>query len=294
MGRGSEAVPRSRTMLLLVAGLAGVALAIADILIDRPADSAWHDDDIVARVGDALIPMRRYEELLSDLAADSRDPLTDRDREFALERLIDEELLILRAEELEVQRHVAAVRKAMANAILAQIVSESSADVPTDEALEEIYRTEAEFFASTPRYTLSWYRLHDIDESDAEMAEDIGRQLAADGYAADLHPNVRVERVEDLPAAPLPESSLGNYLGASLTEAAVALEQGEFSDPLFVRGRWHVLELIERMPGSVGSFEELRPQLLAEARRRNADQALRDYLAWLRSRTVIEVSPGVQ
>ena len=292
MERSTAARSRGTTKLLLVAAAVGLSLAIADILIDRPSGVDWPDDDAVARVGDAKIPMRRYEELLSDLAADSREPLSAEDRRFALQRLIDEELLILRAEELEVQRHVAAVRKAMANAILAQIVSESSAEPPTDEALMQLYRTEAEFFAQSARYTVRWYRLDGLGEDEVETATEIGRQLAASAISADFAG--RVERVADLPLAPLPESSLSNHLGATLTEAAVVLEPGGFSDPVFVRGRWHVVELVEAAPRSLGSFEELRPLLLAELRKRDSDRALRDYLEWLRGRTEIEVRPGVQ
>ena len=86
-----------RAALYSVAAVIGVTLALVDI-IERPQRSV--DDVAVARVGDVNIPLRRYRELLSDVASDSRQPLTDSDRQFALQRLIDEELLVLRAREL--------------------------------------------------------------------------------------------------------------------------------------------------------------------------------------------------
>ena len=58
------------------------------------------DQNWAAKIEDRLIPFERYEMQLEGLANDKRSPLTNEDREYVLERMIEEELLIKRAIDL--------------------------------------------------------------------------------------------------------------------------------------------------------------------------------------------------
>jgi hypothetical protein len=51
----------------------------------------------------------------------------------------------------------------------------------------------------------------------------------------------------------------------------------------------HILYLAENKAGALASFEDIRAVVETEYQRRQADQALRGYLAWLRKRTEIVI-----
>jgi len=71
----------------------------------------------------------------------------------------------------------------------------------------------------------------------------------------------------------------------------LALDQGAVTDPVRSNTGYHVLQLVERQPDSTPAFDEIKPEIIAEFRRRAADQALRTYLDDLRSRADVVVAP---
>jgi len=95
-----------------------------------------------------------------------------------------------------------------------------------------------------------------------------------------------------LPNQMLPLTKLADYLGAELALQIPGLATGEYSEPIHTGGSWHILLLEEQLAGEPPPFEELRRVIEAEYLRRSGDEALRDYLAWLRQRTEVTVAPG--
>src|SRR6185295_10882002 len=97
--------------------------------------------------------------------------------------------------------------------------------------------------------------------------------------------------IAPLPDTLLPVSKLADYLGATALRTVLALEPGGVSDPVRSNTGYHVLQLLERQSDVAPPLEEIKPQVIAEFRRRAADQALRAYLDDLRSRAEVVVSP---
>ena len=87
----------------------------------------------------------------------------------------------------------------------------------------------------------------------------------------------------------LPLSKLLDYLGPMLAQQASALQPGEYSRPIAVGGDFHILNLLSHEEAILPPFEQVRPMVEAEYLRRAGDDALRQYLAWLRERTEIIV-----
>jgi len=267
--------------LYAVAALVGVSLATLGVVENRTPIEIFGEAE-VAQVEDASISLRRYREVLSDVATDSREPLDATERAFALERLIDEELLILRARELRLDRSVPAIRKAMSSAVIAQIVADASSDVPSDAALRDFYSSDRAFFQPPAQYRARWFTLPGLDAGDGALAKRI-RSRIENGDLRDT------ALVAELPDRLLPVGTISNYLGATLTSMLEELEPGEYSAPAFVRGSWHILELTERVDPPASDFDELEPLVRAEYLRHRSDQALVEYLAWLRSRADIRI-----
>ncbi len=269
--------------LYTAAAVAGILLATFGVIEGHAPGGETFGSAEVARVDDARITLRRYREVLSDMATDSREPLDAAGRAFALERLIDEELLILRARELGLDQRVQGIRKAMSSAVIAQIVAEAMSEVPSDDALRDLYRSDRAFFLPPTRYRVRWFRLPGLGDRDETQAKRIRARLEGGDFAD-------VRRVGELPHEPLPASTLATYLGDSLTGMLQALEPGTYSAPVWVRGGWHILELSERVEPGAPDFAELAPAVRTEYLRRRSDRALVEYLDWLRARADVRIN----
>ena len=93
-----------------------------------------------------------------------------------------------------------------------------------------------------------------------------------------------------LPTSPIPQNRLPNYLGPSLARAASELEPGQFTPPIPSGGSFVILGLLEKVPGQTPALEKIRDQVTREYRRRQNDEALRDYLADLKSSADIRIN----
>ena len=282
----------TRLILLLLGAGTGLLLAASGLLERWRYPLQELPPDVVARVGTHEIPRSRYLELLSDLAADKQTPLTGADHDFALQRLIDEELLIQRGVELNLADSSPTVRKAIASAVIAQLAAESEAVLPSQEALRELYESDAEFFATTSRYRLHWWRIPGADERSIAAAREAATLLKSGQGDEGVENATGMQRQQILPDTLLPPSKLADYLGPGLARQVPLLESGQVSAPIELAGDTHILMLLEREAGGLPEFETLKPVLLDEYRRRAGDEALRAYLSRLRERTDIVVNKG--
>ncbi len=277
-----------RQLLLAAGALCGLMLAAWNLVDTRTAPRPLPADTI-ALVGGQPIPLQRYLGLLQDLAADQREPLTAQDETFALQRLVDEELLVLRALELGLGLSAPEVRKALASAMIAQIAGEAEASLPGQQALLHLYRSDAAFFTTQPRYRLRVLWLPGNGEEQLQTMAYIRQQLISGVALQDLIATSGVRQHASLPDSLLPPAKLADYLGAGLATAAAGLSAGEFSQPISSGGNVYLLYLVEYTAGELPEFEQVRELLEQEFVRREGDKALREYLDWLRQRTEIVV-----
>jgi hypothetical protein len=267
----------TRLLPLALGAVAGLALAAAELVEHWPALNGTLPDSAVARVGERYIPRSRFAQLLSDLEADKRAPLTGEDRQFVLDRLVDEELLILRGMELGLPESSPLIRKAIAAAMIAQVATETDARPPDEKALRELYESDPDFFAVTGRYQLRWWRLPLSGEDTRTRAAAAVLQLDMKVAEQEVERSTGLRRETILPEQLLPLSKLTDYLGPELAEHLPRLQPGKYSRPIEADGSVHVLFLVDRRAQEVPAFEQLRPVVEAEFQRRAGDKAFRDY-----------------
>ena len=287
----TEYTTRKRVALLALGACAGLIMAAAG-LVERWSRSP---DELpvgaIARVGEQIITQERFLQVLNDLAADQRAPLSAEDRQFVIDRLIDEELLIQRGMELGLAETSPQIRKALAAAVIGQLTAEAEASLPSEEALHRLYESDPEFFTSTARFRLRWLRIPASDNAARRKAEDAYRQLSNGIALEEVGQSTGLEAVTILPDALLPLSKISDYLGPTLTGHVSLLEHGGYSRPIEDNGDLHILQLLEYRSAVLPPFEQARPVLEAEYLRRAGDKALRQYLKWLRLRSEIIVVP---
>lgn len=260
-------------------------LAASGLVDKRAPSSGPLPANAIARVGDQVILRERYLELVNDLAADKRAPLNEDDRQFALDRLIDEELLIMRGIELGLPETSPEIRKSIAAAVIAQIAAEAEATTPDEAELRRLYETDAGFFSTTARYRLHWWRVPGSDAQAEQKAVSAYEQLSARLSTKAVMQSTGLQRETWLPDEMLPLAKLSDYLGSMLAKQASELNPGEFSRPITAGDSFHILYLLEKQDGVLPAFDQVRPMVEAEYLRRRGGDALRQYLVWLRERT---------
>lgn len=276
--------PRPRNITILAAGAcAGIALAVYGLLTgdaprDLPADAA-------ARVNDRLIGNAQLADALAALGSDSRDALDQTDRDWILRRLMEEELLVQRALELDLGHTDRAARHALVDAMIRRITRDAAARLPAEDELRAWYADNRSLFAGAPRL-----RVQARAAPDEAAAHALRERLARhrdDGEAAAAAAG---EPVAGLPDALLPPTKLRDYLGPRVTAALSNAPRGEWLAPLPYAGRWIVARVAGRSEAAAPPYGEIRDRVEAAWRRAQMDTALARYLDELRSRAEIEMA----
>src|SRR6056297_1155725 len=281
MTRGS---PRSIT-ILAAGACAGIALAVYGLLAtdaprDLPADAA-------ARVNERLIGNSELADALAALGSDSRDALDPADRDWILRRLVEEELLVQRALELDLGHTDRAARNALVDAMIRRITRDAAARPPSEDELRAWYADNRALFAGAPRL-----RVQARAAPDEAAARELRQRLVSDG--GEPSAAAAGEPVTGLPDALLPPAKLRDYLGPRVAAALSNAPTGEWLAPLPYAGRWIVARVAGRGEAAAPPYGEIRDRVEAAWRRAQMDTALARYLDELRARADIETAETAQ
>ena len=285
----------NRSTLFLAAGVAaGVLLAGLGLLAPSTGLKPGADAGTAASINDVAIRMLDYQSALAALAADRHGGLTPEDRRRVLDRLIEEELLVQRALELDLPRHDGRLRADLVRAVVASVLAEAESRVPETAEVESFYREHQDFFArpGSLRVRQVFLRVAAGADPAAAMArgEGAARRLRAGEAIEALRQELGDREVAAVPDALLPAEKLVDYLGPTVLRQALALPAGAVSEPIRSGTGVHVVQVVERIPGRTPPLEEVRREVEVELRRRAGERALRDYLEELRERATIWIT----
>lgn len=270
--------------LLAAGAIAGLALAFSGALDGAGPLLLLFRPGVLARVEGTPIRESDLEAALERLGAGAS--LAPALRAETLERLVDEELLVQRAEALGLFESDREVRKRLVRAAIDAAVMEAGEATPGEAELRAFHAANPALF--TPP-TLLRVRLMHFSDPGAPAAATERAERAAAAISAGMAFDEAARRFGDAEAAPLPnallpENVLRRRLGPALAEVALALGPGERSAPVRSPAGIHLLEVAEVRPGRAAPFEEVRQQVQAELMRRRGDEALRALRARLRAR----------
>ncbi|HSD09957.1 MAG TPA: peptidylprolyl isomerase [Candidatus Binatia bacterium] len=271
---------RGRWLLALGAAL-GILVALASAI--KPAGRGL-PADAVAAVNDRIVSAEELARALDLLARDKRNEMTDEDRAFILDRLIDEELLVQRGVELGLVDSDQSIRKAVVKAMMDSILLDAESEQPTEEQLRAFYRDNQDYFARPP--TLRARQI--LFRNRAERADGLQRaEQAAAALAGGISFADAVARFGDAPIQPIPDTllparALREYIGPTALETLMSLRAGERTPPIPSPFGYQILELVEREGIDVPAFESVAEQVEAAYIRRAGEKALRAYLDRLR------------
>jgi parvulin-like peptidyl-prolyl isomerase len=272
---------QSSTILLVVGGALGLAMAMWSAL--GVGQSLESYGNAIAVVDGVPISRTVYESAIEGLQSSKRDGLTDADRREALDRIIDEELLLRRALELGLGESDPPSRKALVNAMLQFSVAEASKRVPSESELEKFYAERPKLIAPQPMLVL---RAVSLPQSATARAQSLKAALDS---GADFDAAARKAGAEAvlLPGGPVIPAKIAEYAGATIRDTALSMTKGQIVGPVAVADRLVFIYLIDRAETPPPPLAAVHDVVVEEWQKRESEQAFADYVEGLRRRARI-------
>ena len=251
--------------------LAGLSIALIGSDLDFKSIAAT--DNILVSVNQQPITVQQLNFAAQRITGSSAEKLNTEQKNTIVKLLIDEELLLQRAELLGIASADPGIRKALARAVISRTVTEFL-DRPIDEQqLHTFYLEHRALFSQPLRLELQAYQFEHLEQAQQAFAS----------------AEIPTEQRSLLPASALPAHMLRRYLGNPLADIALTLAPGETSMPIQRPDGVYLLHLTAKQPERLSPLTEVRPQVEAEYRRRGRDMALQTRLVTLRQQAQITV-----
>ena len=208
-------------------------------------------------------------------------PVQDRDKQL-LQRLIDDELILQRAEELGILQADPGIRKLLARSAIDTVVRESQALLIKEPELIAFYNDHQAVFQQPQRITLQAAQFDDL-----EMAN-ISRNAVLLGDSLKKTVSLGGGKILPIPVSPLPKHMLIRYLGISLTDLALGLSATQISQPIVQGDNIYLLQVIENQPATLMPFEQVRETVMTELISRQRRDSLTTTLEELKQTASIQ------
>ena len=153
----------NQSKLLLLASIIGTFLAIYSI-VDSNKNFSSLPNDVIAIVNDKIIPSDRYRTVIQLIENDKRDDLTEADREMALDRIIEEELLVQYAYQNGFLEADDLLRKSIVRSVVDSIVEQSVSLIPDEDELQDFFQDNLPVFTLDEQYQIDILSSQDLQD----------------------------------------------------------------------------------------------------------------------------------
>ena len=276
----------NQSKLLLLASIIGTFLAIYSIMETNKNFSSL-PDNIIATVNDKIIPSDKYQTVINLIQNDKRDELTKADREMALDRIIEEELLVQYAYKNGFLEADDLLRKSIVRSVVDSIVEQALSVVPAEQDLLKFYETNRQTFAIDEKYRvviLSSKNQSDIDEGKVIWQSNYDLTLLRQTFK-------RIDRL-DIPTGFISKIRLGTLIGPLLRDKVLSLQVGETSETLKTIYGYSIVTLVDKKDRVIPEFKEISEIVLQEYKRQQREEILEELLKDLKRQSDIKINEG--
>ena len=276
----------NQSKLLLLASIIGTFLAIYSIMETNKNFSSL-PDNIIATVNDKIIPSDKYQTVINLIQNDKRDELTKADREMALDRIIEEELLVQYAYKNGFLEADDLLRKSIVRSVVDSIVEQALSVVPAEQDLLKFYEANLQTFAIDEKYRvviLSSKNRSDIDEGKVIWQSNYDLTLLRQTFK-------RIDRL-DIPTGFISKIRLGTLIGPLLRDKVLSLEVGETSETLKTIYGYSIVTLVDKKDRVIPEFKEISEIVLQEYKRQQREEILEELLKDLKRQSDIKINEG--
>ena len=274
----------NQSKLLLLASIIGTFLAIYSIMETNKNFSSL-PDNIIATVNDKIIPSDKYQTVINLIQNDKRDELTKADREMALDRIIEEELLVQYAYKNGFLEADDLLRKSIVRSVVDSIVEQALSVVPAKQDLLKFYEANRQTFAIDDKYRvviLSSQNRSDIDEGKVIWQSNYDLTLLRQTFK-------RIDRL-DIPTGFISKIRLGTLIGPLLRDKVLSLQVGETSQTLKTIYGYSIVTLVDKKDRVIPEFKEISEIVLQEYKRQQREEILEELLKDLKRQSDIKIN----
>ena len=277
----------NQSKLLLLASIIGTLLAIYSIM-DSNKNYSSLPDNVAAVVNDKIIPSERYQTVIQLIKNDKRDDLTDNDRNMALERIIEEELLVQYAYQNGFLEADDLLRKSIVRSVVDSIAEQSISVIPNEKTLRDFYQDNLPLFTVDEQFRI--VILSSQNGSDINA----GKVIWQDSYDIPLLMN-EIGSIKKLEISSdfISKYRLGTLIGPLLRDVVLSLKLGETSEPLETIYGYSIVTLIDKKDRVVPDFKEINEIVLQEYKRRQRETILNDLLSDLKRQSDININSSI-
>ena len=276
----------NQSKVLLLASIIGTFLAIYSIMETNKNFSSL-PDNIIATVNDKIIPSDKYQTVINLIQNDKRDELTKADREMALDRIIEEELLVQYAYKNGFLEADDLLRKSIVRSVVDSIVEQALSVVPAKQDLLKFYEANRQTFAIDDKYRvviLSSQNRSDIDEGKVIWQSNYDLTLLRQTFK-------RIDRL-DIPTGFISKIRLGTLIGPLLRDKVLSLQVGETSQTLKTIYGYSIVTLVDKKDRVIPEFKEISEIVLQEYKRQQREEILEELLKDLKRQSDIKINEG--
>ena len=267
------------SLLLLLGLIVGAVMAAISIV----EESNLTNYEWAAKIEETTISMEKYLTQLEGLSKDKRSPITEQDKAYVLERMIEEELLIKRAIDLGMIENNPLARGTIVQQMIKTIISENDRYEISDQELKAFYEENKGFFTKSTRLRVKQiYFSNDGDGLGFERSMN-AYDLLASGESFDEVYKLGDQSALIIPNTLMTLSKVREYIGPSLMNLANQLEVGSFTKPVEVPGGHKIIILLDKESLGAPDFLSIKDSVRAEFAKRRDDNSLRDYLENLKN-----------
>ncbi|GHF30484.1 hypothetical protein GCM10017044_27330 [Kordiimonas sediminis] len=278
--------------LMMTAAVVGIGLAIfgshttmdAESTIERTGaqfDPALH----VAVVNGVPVFQADLDKILTEFAATSGETVTDTDLERLRDQLINEQLMVQRADELGLyssdDRVRAAAIEALTDLILTSEVKEGTPSAVTVSEIQAYYDLHQSNFNLAP--TISFDVAYFLDED----ARDTAMAAVENGANFTEIQESATKSAFPVPDRPIAVPSLKRYVGEDLAHIMELLAEPGISGPYQIGEMYAIINVTDITQGRERSLEEVFDLVRHELEREREEAALKKYIQWLQDRADI-------
>jgi len=211
--------------------------------------------------------------------------LSTEQQQSVIQVLIDEELLLQRAESLELVSTDPRLRKAAVAAAIDLVVTDYLAQPYTEQELQQFYLDQRGVFETSEKLAVDALLI-----SNSVTMERI-ESLLTSGHSL----NEIAQRVDSqyfLPRSLIPAHRLQSQLGATAAAMVLELPPGEISAPLPRPEGLVIFQVTQKQPSQLLDYRSIRDSVVSEYQRRGREQALQRKLAQLWQNADISIAGG--
>ena len=274
----------NQSKLLLFASIIGTFLAIYSI-VDNNKNFSSLPNDVIAIVNDKIIPSEKFRTVIQLIENDKRDDLTEADRKMALDRIIEEELLVQYAYQNGFLEADDLLRKSIVRSVVDSIVEQSVSVIPDEDELQDFYKDNLPVFTLDEQYRvviLSSQYLLDIKTAKEIWQESYDIQK--------LEIDIPSIRHLGIPSGFISKLRLGSLISPLLRDVVLSLRIGETSKAIETIYGYTIVTLVDKKDKIIPEYSDIKEVVLQEYRRRQRENILEELLSDLRRQSDIDIN----